>query len=1568
MSFSPLLLAREPYFWPALCSIAGSIVPYVAPPSRIDGATAYARGIDPSRLAIAHMISAFFLTIDAVLTLIGSSTFYEILLSVGLIGSAAAVAVGRKVGSPVSDAIWAWILLSGLIQMYAASLTLTSLRTIAAIFVSCPATIGAAFLFSFVWIPRPSTTAGSTVASSPLDSSNLFSRITFSWMSSLIKKGGKGPLSPSDVPNAAVSESAETADMALATAWSTEVKLLASSSSGSKTAPNFTRVLFVGFSPTLIAMIFFKLSFDATQAAGPLLLAALIDWITIASSASASASSSSGSGGNEAVLNDGIALVVLIGLTSLVATTLLHQYFSRAYRLGLQLRAAVTLAVGDKALRAGGAGCGALDAAIVAVAADAKRVQDLSTYVSTVFSAPFQIGLYTSLLAREVGVAAAAGIFVMILALPLNYFLAAASQRVQKRVMAATDARVAAASEAINAIRLIKTHAWEAPVKAHLTALRKTELREQFTYRALHATGELMWQGLPVLIALATFSSVVLTGGFLSPRIVFTSLALLQLLRFPLAMLPSIVSSIVEAHVSLKRIQKFLDLPEVPLDAVKKIETVGDGGGSSCSVFNISASGVVHHHPTDNEGLISVVNPVVDDERIDINIATLPITAAAAAAATDISQTTAVSFRGACFSFSPTNTTKPEHTEGVETGFQLGPLDFDIPIGSLVAVVGPSGGGKSALLCSLLGELWRHGGSALVRGPTAYAPQTPFILNATVKENILFGSPFNQTRYQNILESCALIHDLTFLSTGDETELGEKGINLSGGQKARIGLARALYSTCPLLLLDDPLSAVDAHVGATLAKSIATDTTRTRFLVTHALHMLESADYILVISEGKIVQRGTPTELLLVLNGEEEGGSGGGGGGVLAHLIRDYRAAASEVEFANGVAGGGVKTCREKVKDDNVATTQSRIVGVPVVATTTPIPSTHLTTPNTSALSRALAALESGRQITIETRAQGAVATNVWSIYIAALGGRSIAIGLLILFALVYALSLASTFWIAWWAGGSAHLPPGVGLGGYVGLSLISLVFLCFEVAAVVTSGIRAGASLHDALTNRLLSLPLSFFDTTPTGRILNRVAGDVTTLDGPLPEALASLAGTSFNVVTSLFVAVIATPFFIIILTPIAYFYYTLQKAYISTSRELQRLTSVASSPILSHLTEVATGRPVFRSFGGIPAIAAARRARFLAAAHLRFATAATAANRWLAVRSEIAAAFLAAGAAGAAVFAAPSGGPDFPSRAGLAISTLLGITQSLNWAVRMRADVENALVSVERIAEYASLTPEADVEGKSEAIIPPSSWPQQGSLTLSNLRLRYRVGTPEALRGINAIIPAGARVGVVGRTGAGKTSLAAALFRTADDVQGDIILDGISTARVPLTRLRSSLALVSQDAPVFAGPVRRSLDYWKEHTDVELRGALDAAGLTSIALSFIVETGGSNLSGGERQQLALARALLRHSRLVILDEATASVDATADAAIRIAVKNAFKDATVITIAHRLATVLDSDLIIVLDCGVVKEMGSPASLLADTKSEFAGLVRESAKSTSTSGEGNGREAPSPPPFSNTSS
>eukprot|EP01134_Creolimax_fragrantissima_P008215 CFRG8215T1 len=851
-------------------------------------------------------------------------------------------------------------------------------------------------------------------------------------------------------------------------------------------------------------------------------------------------------------------------------------------------------------------------------------------------------------------------------------------------------------------------------------------------------------------------------------------------------------------------------------------------------------------------------------------------------------------------------------------------INLTVEGGELVCIAGRVGSGKSSLISAILGEMSQTAGTVRMNGSLAYVPQQAWIQNATVKDNILFGKPYERERYEEVIYACALKDDLKMLDDGDETEIGEKGINLSGGQKQRISLARALYQNCDIYILDDPLSAVDVHVGRHIFdKVLGPDSllkNKTRLLVTHKIEFLPQCSRIVVLRHGYIDEVGDYDTLRK-------------NGGEFSLFLEEFTNKNETDDEGSELSDNEVEAIDESTNFLRKKSSSSR--------------KRHGSSASLKHEQSTVSVQQqpAAKLIEAETAATGTVKLNVYSAYLQAVG-LPVSLVILMTYVLSQGFQLSSSVWLSHWSSVSSSDPQyasdhwGFYLGIYgawgIGFS-ISTVFVAFVCAF---GSITASQKLHDTMLHNIMRCPMSFFDTTPLGRIVNRFSKDMYTVDESLPSSMRALLGTLFKVLGTIFIISYSTPIFLTVVLPMSVVYILVQRFYVATSRQLKRLDSVSRSPVFAHFGETLNGVSTIRAYK--------QQVRFRESfeGHLDYNQQAyypsVSSNRWLAVRLELNGNFI---VFFAALFAVLARGHIDPSTVGLSISYAMGITQSLNWIVRMTSELETNIVAVERVKEYSEVTTEAPAIVPGNA--PPTAWPTRGEVTMKNVCVRYRQGLPNVLKGVSVDIKSAEKIGVVGRTGAGKSSLTLALFRLMELSEGKILIDGIDLAEMGLENLRSRLTIIPQDPVMFSGTLRSNLDPFNTYDEVSLWNTIANCHLTdyvnaqALKLDAVVSEDGNNLSVGQRQLVCLGRALLRKTKILVLDEATAACDLETDELIQSTIRSEFKDCTIITIAHRLKTIMDSDRILVLDAGKVAEFDSPANLLANSRSIFYGLVKE---------------------------
>uniref|UniRef100_A0AAF5CVD0 Uncharacterized protein n=1 Tax=Strongyloides stercoralis TaxID=6248 RepID=A0AAF5CVD0_STRER len=866
----------------------------------------------------------------------------------------------------------------------------------------------------------------------------------------------------------------------------------------------------------------------------------------------------------------------------------------------------------------------------------------------------------------------------------------------------------------------------------------------------------------------------------------------------------------------------------------------------------------------------------------------------------------------------------------------LSNINIDIENGDLVVIIGKVGSGKSSLLSGILGEMSTLSGTVEINGSMAYFSQQPWIQNLSLKDNILFGEKYKHNFYDKVVECCALKPDIATLPNGDKTEIGEKGINLSGGQKARISLARAVYSNSDIYLLDDPLSAVDSHVGKHIFEKVLGPSgilkNKTRVLVTNNVHILDKADLIIMMEDCKVKRIGKYETLMNDTLG------------VLRNFImtveKEEKKDEEDEEYTPPTSiDSEFETLDEKDEIKTISTISSR---------------------SSSIISKKSIQHEdeeknNGKLISKEHADTGRVKKTVYLKYFKATKYR---FAFLFVFGyFIYnALQLGRSLWLSAWSDdydiianngtiNPSKTPLGVRLGVYASFGLMESLGFVLSLLALIFGGLNASKNLHSPVLYNIMRSPMSFFDTTPIGRILNRFGKDIDVVDINLPMSFRYFVMCICQIVVSLLIIIITTPIFAVVIIPLVIIYGFSLKLYVPTSRQLKRLESVNRSPIYSHFGESIQGASTIRGFRKIIQfieISNAKVDRFIKIKYLTLC-----ANRWLAIRLEFIGNCI---LLFTVIFSTVSKELGWITSAGLiavSITYSMNITEVLNFAVRQISDLETNIVSVERLVEYCNTETDPEWRNEEGAKHCSTNWPNKGEIIFNNYSTRYRKGLDLVVKNINLSISGGEKIGIVGRTGAGKSSLTLALFRMIEPAEGNIVIDGVDITKIGLHDLRSHITVIPQDPVLFSGTLRFNLNPFNIYSDEEIWSSLEKAHLKNFALSnaegldFIVSEGGSNISVGTCQLICLARAILRKSKILVLDEATAAIDYHTDQLIQNTIRTEFSSSTVIAIAHRLNTIMDYDRIIVLDKGQIIEFDTPSNLLKNKDSTFYSMAQD---------------------------
>ncbi|KAL3269849.1 hypothetical protein HHI36_008907 [Cryptolaemus montrouzieri] len=1159
----------------------------------------------------------------------------------------------------------------------------------------------------------------------------------------------------------------------------------------------------------------------------------------------------------------------LLFVTAMIQTLVLSQYFNRMFLVGIRIRTALVSTIYRKALRISTAARkeSTVGEIVNLMAVDAQKFVELTAYLNMIWSAPLQIILSLYFLWKILGPSVLAGLAVMIVLIPVNGFIANKVKTLQIKQMKNKDERVKLMNEVLNGIKVLKLYAWEPSFEKQILRIRTKEIAVLKQAAYMNAGTSFIWSCAPFLVSMLTFVVFVYSDStnVLTPEVAFVSITLFSIMRIPMALLPMLIVFCVESYVSIKRINKFMNLEELDPGSVTHDESEG-----ACLVIE-----------------------------------------------------------NGTFSWGEENILK----------------NINVRVGhsTLTAIVGTVGAGKSSLVSAFLGEMEKRAGRVNTVGSVAYVAQQAWIQNATLRDNILFGKSFDKKLYEKVIEACALKADLAMLPAGDQTEIGEKGINLSGGQKQRVSLARAVYANTDVYFLDDPLSAVDSHVGKHIFEQVIGPKGilkgKTRMLVTHGITYLPQVDQILVMKDGEISETGTYQQLLdkkgafaeflvnhlssaieddnpdldeltnqlgdtLTVNQE------------IAKKLQRHRSRISESDSGSEKLNGSLQRQKSVDSGDNNVLMRQRSS-----SSVSNIPNANANTGE--------------KLIDAEKAETGSVSFEVYKHYLKSIG-LFLTLATVVLNMIFQGFSVGSNFWLVKWSNDSTIIKDdnttdvdkrNMYLGVYGALGVGQAISLVFAESLLAKGYTDACLLIHAQLLSNVLHLPNKFFDITPKGRILARFSADLDKVDMRLPKTMDMVSRQLFKVLGTLFVISYSSPAFVFVMLVVGILYYFIQRFYVETSRQLKRLESVSRSPIYSHFGETITGASAIRAYH--------QEDRFILESDNKVdqnqvcCYPSVIANRWLAVRLEMVGNLI---ILFAALFAVLGRDTMDAGLVGLSVSYALQITQTLNWLVRMTSDVETNIVAVERIKEYAESPQEAAWEIANKT--PPSSWPEVGTVVFKDYSVRYRPGLDLVLRKVTFSISGGEKVGIVGRTGAGKSSLTLSLFRIIEAAQGTIEIDGVNIADIGLHALRSRLTIIPQDAVLFSGPLRMNLDPFDIHSDEEVWTSLEQAHLKAFVkalptgLTHEVTEGGENLSVGQRQLICLARALLRKTKLLILDEATAAVDLETDDLIQTTIRREFKECTVLTIAHRLNTIMDSDRVIVLDKGLIVEFDTPQNLL----------------------------------------
>ncbi|XP_043489860.1 ATP-binding cassette sub-family C member 10 [Polistes fuscatus] len=1092
---------------------------------------------------------------------------------------------------------------------------------------------------------------------------------------------------------------------------------------------------------------------------------------------------------------------------------------------------------------------------------DNDRLVNSCPSFHTFWSIPLELIVTLYLLYQQIGISFLAGVTFAIILIPINKIIANKIGVLSTKLMEYKDKRVRIMGEALRGITTIKLNVWEEHFSRNIIKLREKEIKYLSGRKYLDALCVYFWATTPVLISILTFTTYVLLGNELNAKIVFTSMALLNMLIGPLNAFPWVLNGLTEAWVSVKRVQRMLNLPDMNI----------------CSYYMESPPGI--------EIMFKNVTTVIGQNNDSVELSNVK----------DVTKP------------SCSNTESKKNVTFEDNNiFNLRDINITVQKGQLIGIMGEVGSGKSLLLDAILAEITKvHGTIALsdINKGFGYVKQNPWLQRGTIRDNILFGKSYDYNKYKSILEACALLDDINSLPKRDLSAIGEAGNTLSGGQKTRISLARAIYADKDIYLLDDVLATLDTNIAAHVFQHVILGLlkNKTRILCTHQTQYLIHADIVIEMLNGKIIKMGKPSDVI--------------------PDVEDYLLSSESF-------GIGLNHKFKKMSSNEL---------------------------------NQLVNLEEDAAYNEEYTEKGNLKFQVYTSYVTAVG-RYLAISILISMILMQSSKNMTDLWLSYWVThtnissfNSTIKPLSIKLRYYLSnstvqnnnyyltvyglLALFNSVFTLIRAFIFAYGGIQAATFLHKQLLKTVMKAKSMFFDVQPLGRIINRFSSDTYTIDDTLPFITNILFAQLFGLIATIIVTSYGLPWIFLILAPLVPVYHWIQNHYRLTSRELKRLSSTTLSPLYAHFNETLCGLSSIRAFRAVSRFVQENELLLEASQKTQFAS--ISASQWLSLRLQFIGVALLAGVSIIAVLQHQYDIAD-PGLIGLAITYALSITSLLSGVVNAFTETERELIAVERVKQYLDNIPIETIGGDS----PPYAWPSQGVVEFSNVVLKYREHLIPSLKEVSFITRPAEKIGIVGRTGAGKTSIFTSLFRLVEISSGSILIDNVNIRTLQLNALRSRLAIIPQHPFLFSGTIRENVDPLNQYPDLHIYKALEKCKVHSLiyrlgGLGAQLDEGGRNLSAGQRQLLCLVRAILHNAKIVCIDEATANVDQETDKFIQTTIKSSFRSATVITIAHRIRTIMHCDRVLVMGDGEVLEFDEPNILIQNSDSYFYNLANQ---------------------------
>ncbi|KAM9671740.1 ATP-binding cassette sub-family C member 9 isoform 2-T2 [Trichechus inunguis] len=1325
---------------------------------------------------------------------------------------------------------------------------------------------------------------------------NLLSKATYWWMNTLIISAHKKPIDLKAIGKLPIAMRAVTNYVCLKDAYEEQKKKVADHPNRT---PSIWLAMYRAFGRPILLSSTFRYLADLLGFAGPLCISGIVQRVNETQNGTNNTTGISETLSSKEFLENAYVLAVLLFLALILQRTFLQASYYVTIETGINLRGALLAMIYNKILRLSTSNLSMGEMTLGQinnlVAIETNQLMWFLFLCPNLWAMPVQIIMGVILLYNLLGSSALVGAAVIVLLAPIQYFIATKLAEAQKSTLDYSTERLKKTNEILKGIKLLKLYAWEHIFCKSVEETRMKELSSLKTFALYTSLSIFMNAAIPIAAVLATFvTHAYASGNNLKPAEAFASLSLFHILVTPLFLLSTVVRFAVKAIISVQKLNEFLLSDEIGDDSWRTGE--GSLPFESCKKHTAVQPKAINrkqpgrYHLDSYEQSTRRLRPV---ETEDI----------------------AIKVTNGYFSWG----------SGLAT---LSNIDIRIPTGQLTMIVGQVGCGKSSLLLAILGEMQTLEGKvhwsnvnetepsleatrSRNRYSVAYAAQKPWLLNATVEENITFGSPFNKQRYKAVTDACSLQPDIDLLPFGDQTEIGERGINLSGGQRQRICVARALYQNTNIVFLDDPFSALDIHLSDHLMQEgilkFLQDDKRTLVLVTHRLQYLTHADWIIAMKDGSVLREGTLKDIQTkdvelyehwktLMNRQDQ------------ELEKDMEADQTTLERKTLRRAMYSREAKAQMEDEDEEEEEEED--------------------------------EDDNMSTVMRLRTKMPWKTCWR-YLTS-GGFFLLFLMIFSKLLKHSVIVAIDYWLATWTSEYNRNNTGKADQTYyvAGFSILcgAGIFLCLVTSLTVEwMGLTAAKNLHHNLLNKIILGPIRFFDTTPLGLILNRFSADTNIIDQHIPPTLESLTRSTLLCLSAIGMISSATPEFLVALLPLGVAFYFIQKYFRVASKDLQELDDSTQLPLLCHFSETAEGLTTIRAFRHETRFK--QRMLELTDTNNIAYLFLSAANRWLEVRTDYLGACIVLAASIASISRSSNSG-----LVGLGLLYALTITNYLNWVVRNLADLEVQMGAVKKVNSFLTMESE-NYEGTMDPSQVPEHWPQEGEIKIHDLCVRYENNLKPVLKHVKAYIKPGQKVGICGRTGSGKSSLSLAFFRMVDIFDGKIVIDGIDISKLPLHTLRSRLSIILQDPILFSGSIRFNLDPECKCTDDRLWEALEIAQLKNMVKSLpggldaVVTEGGENFSVGQRQLFCLARAFVRKSSILIMDEATASIDMATENILQKVVMTAFADRTVVTIAHRVSSIMDAGLVLVFSEGILVECDTVPNLLAHKNGLFSTLV-----------------------------